>query len=654
MLYNDAWQPILGDTKHPSGLGRPGKESWPETWPVVGAQFENALNGVASWAEDLLLASDRHGFLEESYFTYSHGPLRDASGEVVGVLSVVSETTARVLNERRLQTLARLSTATIEATRRLEPLPEMCQRLVETLCRDNPDVPFAVQYLANSAQSVRRVAVAGLDVARVPDSIESTDRDAWGIAEALRSRSDVEVRFATSERLPGGVWPEATTELLVLRLIHSGQEADLCGVLLVGINSRLRLDSSYTQFLRLVAGQFGNAISALQSVHREREARADAQRAAHMRDEFLATLSHELRSPLNAVLGWTQILKNTGLRPDLIANAVDVIERNARLQARLITDLLDISGAISGNLRLDLQDIEVANAIEAVVESVALTAAAKSINITTTTEPFTPSVRADPARMEQMLWNLLSNALKFTSNGGQIQVFTEADDRYVSIRVCDNGEGIDPTFLPHLFERFRQGDASSSRKHEGLGLGLAIVKEFAQLHGGHVNAKSDGPGRGATFVLQLPRGSGERSFATTASQKMALTPVLSESDLRGVRVLVVDDQWDALLVLRQILEDAAASVKTASCAEHAIEILSVERFDVIVSDIAMPGIDGYDFVTELLKRGNDTPAIALTAFALPTDISKAAIAGFRAHLSKPIDRASLLATVSQVVNCIGR
>jgi CheY-like chemotaxis protein len=187
-----------------------------------------------------------------------------------------------------------------------------------------------------------------------------------------------------------------------------------------------------------------------------------------------------------------------------------------------------------------------------------------------------------------------------------------------------------------------------------LGLGLPIVKEFAQLHGGHVNAMSDGPGRGATFVLQLPRGSGERSFATTASQKMATTSVLSEVDLRSVRVLVVDDQWDALLVLRQILEDAAASVKTASCAEHALEILSVERFDVIVSDIAMPGINGYDFVTELLKRGNDTPAIALTAFALPTDISKAAIAGFRAHLSKPIDKASLLATVSQVANRIGR
>jgi signal transduction histidine kinase/CheY-like chemotaxis protein len=650
MLYNDAWQPILGDIKHPAGLGRPGEELWPETWPVVGAQFEKALKGVASWSEDLLLASDRHGFLEESYFTYSHGPLRDASGEVVGVLSVVSETTARVLNERRLQTLTRLSTATIDATGRLEPLAEMCQLLVDTLCRDNPDAPFAAQYLAESSQPVRRIAVAGLDVTRLPQSVRSTDQDGWGIAEALRSRSYVATNFAASEQLPGGVWPEPTTELLVLPLFHSGHDADVCGILLVGINSRLRLDTPYIEFLRLVAAQFGTAISALQSVHRERAARADAQRAARMRDEFLATLSHELRSPLNAVMGWTQILKSKMPGPDVIAKAVDVIERNARLQTRLVTDLLDISRAISGNLQLEAQDVDIAEVIGAAIESVAPTAAAKGITITTALDPTYQSVRGDPARIEQMLWNLLSNALKFTPGGGQVQVVTEADDRYLSIRVSDNGEGIDPAFLPHLFERFRQADASSSRKHQGLGLGLAIVKQFAELQAGRVSAISDGVGRGATFVLELPRGDVARPLAATALQKIAATSVPSQPDLSGLSVLVVDDQPDALLVLELILKEAAAKVTTASCAEDALEILSRERFDVIVSDIAMPGMDGYDFVTELPKRGIDTPTIALTAFALHTDVRKASAAGFKAHISKPIDRASLLATVSRLTN----
>jgi signal transduction histidine kinase len=645
MLYNDAWQPILGDTKHPAGLGRPGAESWPETWPVVGAQFESALKGVASWSEDLLLASDRRGFLQESYFTYSHGPLRDASGTVVGVLSVVSETTARVLNERRLQRVARLSTAMIDATRRLEPIANLCQLLVDSLCLENPDVPFAAQYLADSTQRVRRVAVSGLDATRLPESVDRTSRDEWGVAQALRDRSHVAVRRSVSEGLPGGIWPEPTTELLALPLWSSGHDADLSGVLVVGINSRLRLDTPYVDFLGLVAAQFASAISALQFVHREHEARADAQRASRLRDDFLATLSHELRSPLNAVLGWAQILKsNSTTRPELIATAVDVIERNARLQGRLITDLLDISRAISGNLSLELQDVEVAKVIDAAIQSVAPMAAKKRIAVTTVIEPIQRSVRGDPSRIEQMLWNLLSNALKFTPEGGRVQVATEEAAGYLRIRVSDTGEGIDPTFLPHLFERFRQADASSSRRHEGLGVGLAIVKQFAELQGGRVSAMSDGPGHGATFALDLPLGD-DRVDATTSATVAATA--LSQVQLRGRRILVIDDQPDALLVLKHILEDAGASVTTLSRAEDALEVLSAEQFDAIVCDIAMPGMDGYDFVAHMAKRKVDTPAIALTSFALSSDVSRAMAAGFKAHVSKPVDRTSLLEIVSR-------
>jgi K+-sensing histidine kinase KdpD len=215
------------------------------------------------------------------------------------------------LNERRLQTLVQLSAATIDATRSQQALTDMCQLLVEALCRDNPDAVFAVQYLTESAQRVHRVAFAGVDSERFPQTVHSTDRDAWGIAETLRSRSHVALTCSPSQRLPGGVWPEATTQLLALPLFQSGHEVELCGVLLVGANPRLRLDAPLIDFLRLVATKFGSAISVLQSVHAVRQARADAQRAARLRDEFLATLSHQLRSPLNAVLGWTEILKNT-------------------------------------------------------------------------------------------------------------------------------------------------------------------------------------------------------------------------------------------------------------------------------------------------------------------------------------------------------
>jgi signal transduction histidine kinase/CheY-like chemotaxis protein len=482
----------------------------------------------------------------------------------------------------------------------------------------------------------------------LPQRVESTDQDEWGIAEALRSRSPVTLNCAASDRLPGGVWPEPTTELLVLPLFRSGHDPDLCGILIVGANPRIRLDASYSEFLRLVAAQFESAISALQSVHREREARADAQRAARMRDEFLATLSHELRSPLNAVLGWTQILKSSAAKPELVANAVDVIDRNARLQARLVTDLLDISRAISGNLQLELQDVDVAKVVAAAIESVVPTATAKSITVTTALDP-NQSVRGDPTRIEQMLWNLLSNAVKFTPKGGEVAVVTRANGRYLSIQVSDNGEGMDPAFVPHLFERFRQADSSAARRHEGVGLGLAIVKQLAELQQGRVSGTSDGIGRGSTFVIELPRGHIERPPRTAAPQATGASSFGDHAaDLSGVRVLLVDDQQDALLVLERIFESAAARARLASCAEDALEMLSAERFDVIVSDIAMPGMDGYDLVAELRRRGIDTPAIALTAFALPGDVSKAATTGFSAHIAKPIDRNLLLATVARL------
>jgi signal transduction histidine kinase len=647
MLYNDAWQPILGETKHPAGLGRPGAESWPETWPIVGVQFENALRGVANWSEDLLLASDRQGFLEECYFTYSHSPLRDASGDVVGVQSIVSETTARVLNERRLRSLRDVSNATLEATKKGRSLARTSRRLLDVLCAGNPDIPFAVLYWTGADGIARLGAAAGIVETLFPAEASSTAADPWGIGAVLQCRSRVLVDHAPamSDPLPGGAWPEPTTQLMALPLCRD-RGTGLRGVLLVGINSRLRLDQPYTDYLGLVAARLAGAMSTLQLFEDERAARADAERAARIKDEFLAILSHELRTPLNAVIGWAQILRLDVADPRKVAAAAAVIERNAQLQARLISDLLDISRITAGNLRLEQQPVALPAVLQAAVESAMPGAAAKAITVAGSLPPAARPVRGDAARIQQMVGNLLSNAVKFTPRGGHVQVAIVSMESHVEIRVQDDGEGIDPAFLPSLFERFRQADSSPSRRHGGLGLGLTIVKHLAELHGGRVRAASEGRGRGACFVVELPFAADGMATVEGGAAPAAAAP----ASLQGIRVLVVDDDLDALAMLQRLLGDGSNQVLTASTATTALDLVARGLFDVIVSDIGMPGRDGHSFIADLRSRGIRTPAIALTAFAHAEDVRKALAAGYQVHLPKPVDTPELLRTIARLAS----
>lgn len=295
MLYNDAWQPILGETKHPGGLGRPGAESWPETWAIVGEQFERALQGIASWSEDLLLASDRHGFIEECYFTYSHSPLKDASGKVVGVHSVVSETTPRVLSERRLRILRDLSNATVQAATEANTVEETCQALVSLLCSKNPDVPFGLLYLADATGRARLIASAGVDAELFPSVVEAGERDAWGLGQVLGALLPVTMDASSAARpLPGGVWPEPTKQLVALALTRATRSAEVLGALLLGINSRLRLDERYLDYLQLVAAQFSGSLSTLQSIEKEK-------RAAVAKEVLINELQHRTRNLLAIV-----------------------------------------------------------------------------------------------------------------------------------------------------------------------------------------------------------------------------------------------------------------------------------------------------------------------------------------------------------------
>jgi PAS domain S-box-containing protein len=394
---------------------------------------------------------------------------------------------------------------------------------------------------------------------------------------------------------------------------------------------------------------------------REQVARAEAEAANRTKDEFLATVSHELRTPLNAIVGWGRMIRNTKMDEKGLAHALDIIERNAKLQAQLIDDLLDVSRIISGKLRLTVMPVELPPVIEAALDVIRPAAEAKNIRLQVMLDANAGLVSGDPDRLQQVIWNLLSNAVKFTQKGGRVQVTLEQLDSHVLITVSDTGKGIGAEFLPYVFDRFRQADSSITRLHGGLGLGLAIVRQLVDLHGGSVQAQSPGEGQGATFSLQLPviiaHGSGR--FAVNAEEANASSAALqggfgSSPSLEGLSVLVVDDEPDARDLMTAILEERKAKVTTVASAAEAYETIEWLRPDVIISDIGMPGEDGYSLIRNVrLKEARDRqgwrPAIALTAHARVEDRLRALSAGYQAHVAKPVEPAELVAVIASLV-----
>jgi PAS domain S-box-containing protein len=389
----------------------------------------------------------------------------------------------------------------------------------------------------------------------------------------------------------------------------------------------------------------------------EQAARVESERASRMKDEFLATLSHEIRTPLNAILGWATILRSGKFSPDSAAQGLETIERNARVQTQMIDDLLDMSRIISGKLRLDVQRIDLADVIRAAAETVTPAAGARDIRLQLVLDPMAGPVSGDPNRLQQVLWNLLSNAIKFTPKGGRVQVLLERINSHLEVSVSDTGEGIDPAFLPHVFDRFRQADATTTRRHGGLGLGLAIVKQVVELHGGTIRAKSPGKDQGSTFIVSLPltvlhpevESLPARRHPTAEPVALAID---SDVQIAGVRILVVDDEPDARAMLRRLFEERGAAVSSAASASEALSILQTERPDVLVSDIGMPGEDGYALIRRVRalmpEHGGRTPAIALTAYARAEDRVRAVVAGFQHHLSKPIEPVELIVLVASL------
>jgi signal transduction histidine kinase/CheY-like chemotaxis protein len=389
----------------------------------------------------------------------------------------------------------------------------------------------------------------------------------------------------------------------------------------------------------------------------ERMALAEAERMLEMKDEFLATLSHELRTPLNAILGWSQMLRR-GVRTEAdMHKGLDTIERNARAQAQLIEDLLDMSRINSGKLRLDIQPLEPGVVIQAAAETVRPAAEAKGIRLEIRVDPDTGWISGDSARLQQVVWNLMSNAIKFTPKGGTVQVLVERVSSHIEISVGDSGVGIDKEFLSHVFERFRQADGSITRRYGGLGLGLSIVRSLVELHGGTVHVTSPGVGFGSTFMVMLPLVAAQSQALhelRPVARALARTPVsFLGTDLSGISVLVVDDETDTREMIRQVLADCNAEVFMASSAEEALVLLQEKRPLLLVSDIGMPDVDGYELLRRVRelgpKLGGAIPAIALTAFARPEDRGRALEAGFQAHIAKPMDLTDFVTNIARIV-----
>lgn len=490
------------------------------------------------------------------------------------------------------------------------------------------------------------------------------------VSQPERLRHYLSLCSGSGDRLPGSLRLRGSPEDEVLRCDCSVLPTTLPGPPLLLFQLRRRPEAA-ERFVVLndQIERLHREIRRREEAEREREslleqeraARADAEEASRLKDEFLATVSHELRTPLNAIKGWVHLLRSRPPDTELLARGLGIIEKNVDLQTQLVEDLLDVSRIITGRIRLLVQPVDLADVVRDSVEAVRPAAEAKGIRLQVVTESSGCTIHGDKDRLVQVIWNLLSNSVKFTPKGGRIQVLLRRVNSHVEIVVSDTGEGISADVLPYVFDRFRQADASTTRRHGGLGLGLAIVRHLVELHGGLVLAESPGAGRGATFTVSLPVPLFERPGAVLAGAQGPEVQTVTagvraeapEVSLAGLRVLLVEDHEDSRQLLRTILEEAGAAVTAVAGAAEALEAFESERPDAMVSDIEMPGEDGYTLVRkvrDLEKREETprTPAVAVTAYASGEHRLRALRAGFQSFVPKPVHPTELLTVVASI------
>jgi PAS domain S-box-containing protein len=607
-------------------------------------------------------------------------PMRDDSGRIIGASKIARDIAERKQAEQRQAALRRREQEALRESRVLIELAltlaaeldvdRLAQKVIDAVTEltgahfgtfiHTSNVGNAEPQLlhAISGEFDGQMETLGLSLGTKLLSVTFADKMALRIEDML-----AESRFG-QDSLPPGCGPSTRSYLAVPVL--SGRGAVLGGLLLchpspgafgrraerlargVAAHAAICLDNA--QLYRRAQAELAERRLA---EDRERSARTEAEHATRMRDAFLATASHELRTPLNSVLGWTQLLRQAPDDPEIRARAVDAIERGARAQARLIEDMLDTSCIVSGKLRLELQTVDLVPIVQAAIETIRPAAEEKAIQVERVLDPLTGPIRGDPARLNQVLWNLLWNAVKFTPRGGRIHVHLRSAGSMAEIRVSDTGQGIAAEFLPHVFERFRQADTSITRTHGGLGLGLAVVRHLVELHGGKVDALSAGEGQGATFIVQLPipllR---DMPFAEDPSADWSYSS--NETQLTGVKILVVDDDPDSCEMLRRVLQERGAHVETVSSSNDALRRLEEMQPDVLVSDIGMPEMDGYELIRTIRARGHPLPAVALTAFARSEDRIRSLRSGFQSHVPKPLEPRELTEVIASLVRSAPR
>lgn len=646
---NDALYDLVGRREL---LGRAVAEAIPE---LAGQRYLEALDGVFATGEPFLgkavsVAFRRApgGALEQRFVDFAYQPLRAPDGAIDGVFVHGVDVTERLRDERLLR----------ESEGRFRELADSMPQIVWAARPDGTADYFNRRWHEYTGLPEGAVDDAGWSTALAPEDLPGVAQ-AWG--ESVRTGRGYEREVRLRRGSDGALrW----------HLMRALPVRDLGGAIARWYGSLTDVDDQRRAEAEARARSQRADAERQGVLERERAARAEAELAGRMKDEFLATLSHELRTPLSAILGWSQILRRNAPRPETLAEGLSTIERNARAQTQIVEDLLDMSRIVSGKITLDPQRVDLVAAVRAAVDTVGPGAAAKGIALVLDAhEPAGLLVLGDLNRLQQVFWNLLSNAIKFTPQGGVVRAQVEARQSRWCVDVSDDGEGIDPAFVPYVFDRFRQADASTTRRHGGLGLGLAIVKQLVELHGGRVSARSEGPGTGSTFTVALPmaapRASSDAGGGRTTARPHAATgsrhPELREgvawsaatTQLRGATILVVDDEPDARSLLLQLLEDEGARVLVAESAAQAYEAVQRDRPDLLVSDAGMPGEDGLSLLRRIrglaADRGGDVPAIALTAYAHAEDRAKAIRAGFQVHVPKPVEPAELLRTIDALL-----